>query len=94
MVEKRRQGKNTVLVNRFYRPFSNEVRKVFAKEAGLLNIIDNKYFRKIVGSIRNPLAIMMVYLEFSFMPFGRYECFNSLDKLLNIIDKDDSVKGF
>ena len=50
VVEKRRQGKNTVLVNRFYRSLSNEVRKVFAKEAGLLNIIDNKYIVKLLGA--------------------------------------------
>ena len=37
---------------------------------------------------------MMEYLEFSFMPFGRSECVNSLDKLLNILDKDDLVKDF
>ena len=50
VVEKRWQGKNTVLVNRFYRSFSNEVRKVFAKEAGLLNIVDNKYIVKLLGA--------------------------------------------
>ena len=37
---------------------------------------------------------MMEYLQFSFMPFCRSECVNSLDKLLNILDKDDLVKDF
>ena len=37
---------------------------------------------------------MMKDLQFSFMPFGRSEFVNSLDKLLNILDNDDLVKDF
>ena len=93
MVEKRRQGEKAVVMNRFYSSFSYKVRKVFAKETCLLNVIDNKCIVKLLGASETPLAIME-YLEFSFMPFGRLECVGSLDKLLNIIDKDDLVKDF
>ena len=94
MVEKERQGEKAVLINRFYPSFSYKVRKVFAKETCLLNVIDKKCIVKLLGASETPLAIMMEYLEFSFMPFGRLECVGSLDKLLNIIDKDDLVKDF
>ena len=68
--------------------------KVFAKESRLLNTIDHENIVKLQGVSKTPLAIMMEYLEFSFMPFGRSECVNSLYKLLNILDKDDLVKDF
>ena len=54
-----------------------------------MNTIDHK---NIVSE--TSLAIMMDYLEFSFMPFGRSECVSSLYKLLNILDQDDLVKDF
>ena len=60
----------------------------------LLNTIDHKNIVKLLGVSETPLVIMMEYLEFSFMPFDRSECVNSLDKLLNILDKDDLVKDF
>ena len=82
------------MIKKFYTSFSNEITKAFAKEARLLNIIDHKNIVKLQGVSKTPLAIMMEYLEFSFMPFGRSECVNSLDKLLNILDKDDLVKDF
>ena len=82
------------MIKKFYTSFSNEITKAFAKEARLLNTIDHKNIVKLQGVSKTPLAIMMEYLEFSFMPFGRSECVNSLDKLLNILDKDDLVKDF
>ena len=82
------------MIKKFYTSFSNEITKVFAKETRLLNTIDHKNIVKLLGVSETPLAIMMEYLEFSFMPFGRSECVNSLDKLLNILDKDDLVKDF
>ena len=54
-----------------------------------MNTIDHK---NIVSE--TSLAIMMDYLEFSFMPFGRSECVSSLYKLLNILDQEDLVKDF
>ena len=67
---------------------------MFATEALLLNTIVHKNIVKLLGVLDTRLAIMKEYLEFSFMPFGRSECVNSLDKLLNILDKDDLVKDF
>ena len=94
VVEKGRQGEKAVVIKKFYTSFSNEITKVFAKETGLLNTIDHRNIVKLLGVSETLLAIMMEYLEFSFMPFGRSECVNSLDKLLNILDKDDLVKDF
>ena len=37
---------------------------------------------------------MMEDLQFSFIPFSRSEFVNSLDKLLNILGKDDLAKDF
>ena len=71
------------MIKKFYTSFSNEITKKFAKEH-LLNTIDHKNIVKLLGVSETPLAIMMEYLEFSFMPFGWSECVNSLDKLLNI----------
>ena len=59
-----------------------------------MNTTDHKNIVKLLGVSETPLAIMMEYLEFSFMPFGRSECVSSLDKLLNILDKNDLVKDF
>ena len=64
------------------------------KEAHLLNTTDHKNIVKMLGVSETPLAIMMEYLEFSFMPFGRFECVSFLDKLLNIVVEDDLVKDF
>ena len=94
VVEKGRQGEKAVVIKKFYTSFFNKITKVFAKEARLLNTVDHKNIVKLLGVSQTPLAIMMGYLEFSFMPFGRSECVNSLDKLLNILDKDDLVKDF
>ena len=94
MVEKGRQGEKAVVIKKFYTSFSNEITKVFAKEARLLNTIDHKNIVKLLGVSQTPLAIMMGYLEFFFMPFGRSECVISLDELLNISDKDDLAKDF
>ena len=82
------------MIKKFYTSFSNEITKVFAKEARLLNTIDHKNIVKLLGVSETPLAIMMEYLEFSFMPFGRHECVSFLDKLLNMLDKYDEVKDF
>ena len=81
-------------MKKFHTSFSNEITKVFAKETRLLNTIYPKNIVKLLGVSDTPLATMMEYLEFSFMPFDRSECVNSLDKLLNILDKDDLVKDF
>ena len=94
VVEKGRQGEKAVVIKKFYTSFSNEITKAFAKEARLLNTIDHKNIVKLLRVSETPLAIIMEYLEFSFMPFGRSECVNSLDKMLNILDKDDLVKDF
>ena len=94
MVKKGRQGEKAVVIKQFYTSFSNEITKVFAKEARLLNTIYHKNIVKLLGVSEILLAIMMEYIEFSFMQFGRSECVNSLDKLLNILDKDDLVKDF
>ena len=59
-----------------------------------MNKIDRKDMVKLMGVSKASLAIMMEYLELSFMLFGRSECVNSLDKLLNILDKDDLGKDF
>ena len=59
-----------------------------------MNTIDHKNIVKLLGVSETPLAIMMEYLEFSFMPFGRHECVSFLDKLLNMLDKYDEVKDF
>ena len=82
------------MIKKFYTSFSNEITKVFAKETRLLNAIYPKNIVKLLGVSDTPLATMMEYLEFSFMPFDRCECVSSLDKLLNILDKDDLVKDF
>ena len=60
----------------------------------MFNTIDHKNIVKLLGVSETPLAIMMKDLQFSFMPFGRSEFVNSLDKLLNILDNDDLVKDF
>ena len=77
------------MIKKFYTSLSNEITKVFAKEARLLNTVNHKNIVKLLEVSETPLAIMMEYLEFSFMSFGRPECVISLDKLLNILDKDD-----
>ena len=59
-----------------------------------MNKIDRKDMVKLMGVSKASLAIMMEYLELSFMLFGRSECVNSLDKLLNILDKDELGKDF
>ena len=82
------------MIKKFHTSFSNEITKVFAKETRLLNTIYPKNIVKLLGVSGTPLATMMEYLEFSFMSFDRSECVNSLDKLLNILDKDDLVKDF
>ena len=93
MVEKGRLGEKAVVkkINHF-NSFSNEITKVFAKEARSLSTTDNKNIVKLVGSIKGPSCNNDRVLEFSFLSFGRSECVSSLDKPLHILGKDDLVK--
>ena len=92
--EKGKQDEKAVVIKKFYPLFSYEITKISAKEGRLLNTIDNKNSVKLLGVSETSLAIMMECLEVSFMPFVRSESVNSLDKLLNILDKDDLMKDF
>ena len=49
VVEKGRQSEKAVVINKFYTSFSNEITKVFAKDARLLNTIDHKNLVKLLG---------------------------------------------
>ena len=89
---KRWQDEKAIVIKKFYPSFSHEITKISAKEGRLLNTIDNKNSVKLLGVSETSLAIMMECLEVSFMPFVRPESVSSLDKLLNILDKDDLTK--
>ena len=67
MVEKGRLGEKAVVkkINHF-NSFSNEITKVFAKEARSLSTTDNKNIVKLLGVSKAPLAIMIEYLSFLF----------------------------
>ena len=54
MVEKRKQGKKAVVIKKFYTSFSNEISKLFAKEARLLNTNDHKNTVKLLGVSDTP----------------------------------------
>ena len=49
MIEKGRQGEKAVVIKKFYISFSNEIIKVFAKEARLLDTIDHRNIVKLLG---------------------------------------------
>ena len=67
MVEKGRLGEKAVVkkINHF-NSFSNEITKVFAKEARSLSTTDNKNIVKLLGVSEAPLATMIEYLSFLF----------------------------
>ena len=49
---------------------------------------------KILGVCENPICIMMEYLEFSFVPFGKDVKVNSLEKLLDVFNSENLLPYF
>jgi len=87
-VEKGRFKNKDVAVKHLLDNDSEDVEKVFAKEALILKYANHENIVNLIGVCEKPIAIMMEYLEFSFVPFGTDLKANSLSSLLKIMDKN------
>ena len=76
-----------VAIKRLIETDSERLNNVFAKEASMLNRIDNDYIIKLLEVSPNPMSIMLEYAIFSFEPFKLKDLkANSLGKLLEIVN--------
>eukprot|EP00794_Sanderia_malayensis_P001480 gene1480-1637_t len=75
--------KDAVVVMKKFNPAMSKLEcSTYAKEAKLLSEIDCRQVVKFMGVCERPLAIMFEYCEFSFSPFEREHCVNSLKDFL------------
>ena len=93
-MEKGYYNEDLIVTKKLHKTLSEDVVKIFAKEAFLLSQIKCNNVLEIVAVFETPPAIMMEYLEFSFLPFWREITLNSLDRLLCVLDKENLVSYF
>lgn len=84
----------TVVVKKILDVLDGEEKKLFLKEVALLNKLNNSNVVSLKAVCYRPCAFMMVYVYFSFKPFGDDSRVSSLGDLLLHIDAEYSCKGF
>ena len=94
VVEKVFYNGDFIVTKTVHETLSEDVVKIFAKDAFLLSQIECNNVVEILTVYETPPAVMMEYLEFSFLPFRREITVNSLDRLLCILDKEDLLSYF
>ena len=92
-VEKGFHNGDLIGTKKIHETLSEDVAKIFAKEAFLLsqikcNVLD------ILALCETPPAIMIEYLEFSLLTFRWEITVNSLDRLLGVFHKQDLLSYF
>ena len=84
---KRRSGE-VVVVKKLLRNHERE-RRLFLKEAKILNSISNEHIVQLIAVCRNPVAIMLEYLYFDYSPFRIDHRASSLQDFLDFASTDD-----
>lgn len=86
-MEKGVYGVTPVVIKKLYYGTSEDVIRIFMKEAVILSQIKNENVVSIFAVCDSPVSIMMELCEFSFSPFDCGHKVNSLDTLLSFTDK-------
>ena len=94
VVEKCKYKNNTVAVKKLHSNLQQNVMNISTKGALLLRRISSNNVVKIFGVCENPISIIMEYLEFSFVLFGKDIKVNSLEKLLGVFDSGSLLPFF
>ena len=94
VITARRADGETIVVKRLYRD-NERAKRLFAKEARILNGLSNRHIVKFKAISTSPVAMMLEYLYFDFEPFGTQGRVSSLEGFLDFVgDERQCVDGF
>ena len=85
---------NVFVVKKLHLSLSEDVVKIFAKEAKFLYHINHPNVMSLLGVCKKPMTLMMDFSEFWLAHFGNYLISHSLEVFLKTLNENDFVSPF